>query len=102
LDFLSRPEVIEIIKKTQIDETIIATDLTFRDQVESEIKRYFEELETKKDNKNKTGFKSYSLGRDEWKLETEEINFMKEKLLLGLTDTLGQFQKQAKIRLNKK
>jgi len=27
---------------------------------------------------------------------------MKEKLLLGLTDTLNQFQKQARIRMNKK
>ena len=30
LDYLSRPEVIEILKKAQVDENILAVDLTFR------------------------------------------------------------------------
>jgi hypothetical protein len=46
----------------------LAADLTFREQVEIDVKHYFEELSTKKENKSKTGFKSYALGRDEWKL----------------------------------
>lgn len=41
LDYLSRPEVIEILKKAQVDENVLAVDLTFREQVEKEIKKYF-------------------------------------------------------------
>ncbi len=33
LDFLSKPEVIEILRKAQVDSNILAADLTFREQV---------------------------------------------------------------------
>ena len=102
LDFLSRPEVVDILKHAQVEELVLAADLTFREQVEGEIRQYIQEMKNKKENKIKTGFKSYAIGRDQWKLEAEEVNFMKEKLLMSLTDTLGHYQKQARIRMNKK
>lgn len=54
-------------------------DLTFRNAVEEKIKDYFNKTSSKKENKRTTGFKYYALGREEWKIDLEETNYLRAK-----------------------
>lgn len=79
VDFLNQPEVQEILKKVPVDENLLVKDLTFRNGVEEKIKEYFTKTSSKKDNKKSSGFKYYALGREEWKIDLEETNYLRVK-----------------------
>ena len=44
----------------------------FREGVEDQVKEYFHKTTTKSENKVNSGFKYYSLGREEWKISIQE------------------------------
>lgn len=98
IDFLNQPEVQEILKKVPVDENLLVKDLTFRNAVEDKIKEYFNKTSSKKENKKSTGFKYYALGREEWKVDLEETNYLRAKFETEIIDDLTQLQKQARIR----
>lgn len=86
------------MKKVPVDENLLVKDLTFRNAVEEKIKEYFNKTSNKKENKKSTGFKYYALGREEWKVDLEETNYLRAKFENEIIDDLTQLQKQARIR----
>lgn len=46
---------------------------------------------------SKNGFKSYGLGREEWKLDEDEKKFLKEKKKEDTISLLVRLRKQAKL-----
>ena len=43
------------------------------------MKEYFSRTTSQKESKKQTGFKYYALGREEWKVDLEETNYLKNK-----------------------
>jgi hypothetical protein len=72
IDFFNQPDVLEILKKIPIDENLLAKDTIFREGVEDQIKDYFKKTSTKAESKANSGFKFYAIGREEWKISSQE------------------------------
>lgn len=97
-DYLDRPEVQEILKKVPIDENLLVKDLLFKQNVEKQVKDYFAKTTGRKDEKKNSGFKFYALGREEWKIDLEETNYLRAKFEAEILEELAHLQKQARVR----
>ena len=53
--------------------------MSFIQNVEKQIKEYFSKTAGKKEDKKTSGFKFYALGREEWKVDLEETNYLRAK-----------------------
>jgi hypothetical protein len=70
--------------------------------VEDQIKNYFSKSSAKAENKVNSGFKSYAIGREEWKISEQETAYLRSRYENEILDALAKLQKQAKLRTTAK
>lgn len=100
VDFLNQPDVQEILKKVPVDESLLANNVAFRDGATDLIKKYFAKTSNSNENRVNSGFKSYAVGREEWKISEQEKQYLRSKYEAEILEQLSKLQKQAKISRN--
>ena len=100
VDFFNQPDVLQLLKKAETDENLLAKDAEFRKNAEAKIKAYFERTSSKQKDKAKSGFKNYAIGREEWKISAQETEYLRSKYEIEIIEQLKQLQRQAKSRNN--
>ena len=65
------------MKKVPVDENLLIKDILFQENVRKEIENFFARTSSKQENNKNNGFKFYAVGREEWKLNHDQVKFMR-------------------------